>query len=421
MTAVAYLYAPHLSADIVQQEDPSAAGRPLAILAAPQESALADCSWEAAARGLYPGMPLRQARLACPDLAVRVCPPACRQQHLEPVWEALARAGCLVEPDPSGGAFLGLPRGLDPSAVASIVQGALGAVWVLGVGPTRLVARAAALEQAERLHRRPPHPGAGSAGVAIRSVPPDQARPFLEGLPLRHFWVCPDPIREQLGRLGFKTVGALAALSREALVDRFGPIGWQLWQKSRGIDSGVVLAAYPPPSLSRRMDLDGEGIPWEQGEAIAAEVRRWARDLHARLEARMQTAQALGMRLWMQPPEVVLSETIRLGEGRQGAGAWETLAVHLLRRIGQQASAWQRGGARPLRLELVASPVVPAPSHQASLIPRLGAASRQSRLHRALQVVADRVGPGLVYRASQRPWSRREAMLALVEQGAWLP
>lgn len=426
MTVVAYLYAPHLAADLAQLLAPSLKGRPLAVTSELQGDTVDDCSWEAAALGVRPGMPLRQARLACPDLAVQPHRPELVQQRLEPVWEALVQAGAAVEPDPPHGAFAALPQTTDPAALSALVQAALPAVWVLGAGPTRLVAKAAALEQAERLHRRLAAAGRpeglfAGGRVLVRVVSPDEARSFLEGLPLRHFWVCPDPVRDQLMLLGFKTVGAVASLKAEALVERFGPVGWQIWQKSQGIDSDLVLAAYPPPSTARRMDLEGEGVAWgEQGAFLAHQVRQWARSLHAELQAHMQTALALGMRLWLHPPGVTLSEGVRLGEDRQSASAWEGLAVRLLHRIGRQAGPWLEGGACPRRLELIAAPLRPARPRQASWAPQ-GVPSRQSRLREAIRAVWRQVGPGAIYRASEKPLSRREAMLALVEQGAGLP
>ena len=427
MTTVAYLYAPHLAADLAQLLVPSLKGRPLVVTSEPQRGTVDDCSWEAAALGVRPGMPLRQARLACPDLVVQPHRPDHVQQRLELVWEALVQAGAVVEPDPPNGAFVAPPEAADPSALVPPVQAALPAVWVLGAGPTRLVAKAAALEQAERLHRRLTASGRpeglpAEGRVLVRFVSPDEAPSFLKGLPLRHFWVCPDPVRDQLMLLGFKTVGAVSSLEAEALVERFGAVGWQIWQKSQGIDSDLVLAAYPPPSAARGMDLDDAGISWvEQGAFLADQVRRWARSLHAHLLARMQTALALGMRLWLHPPGVTLTEGVRLGDERRGPRTWEDLALRLLHRIGRQAGPWLAGGACPRRLELIASPLRPARPHQASWDPRPVVSSRRSRLHEAIRAVWQQVGPGTIYPASEKPLSRREAMLALVEQGAGLP
>lgn len=427
MTMVAYLYAPHLAADVAQLLAPSLKGRPFAVTAEPQGGTVDDCSWEAAALGVRPGMPLRQARLACRDLVVQPYRPDRVQQRLEPVWAALVQASAAVEPDPPNGAFAALPKAADPATLAPLVQAALPAVWVLGAGPTRLVAKAAALEQAERLHRRladANRPDGLPAGGSVfaRLVSPDEARSFLEGLPLRHFWICPDSVRDQLVLLGFKTVGAVASLKGEALMDRFGPVGWQIWQKSQGIDSDLVLPAYPPPSTARGMDLDSAGISWaEQGAFLAAQVRQWAQSLHADLQVRMQTALTLGMRLWLHPPGVTLSEGVRLGEDRQTSRAWEDLAFRLLQRIGRQAGPWLESGACPRRLELIAAPLRPARPLQASLAQQCDAFSRQSRLRRAMRAVLRQVGPGAIYPASEKPLSRREAMLALIEQGASLP
>lgn len=441
MATLAYLYAPHISADIEQAIEPALRGRPLVM---EEKGRVADCSWEAAALGVEAGVPLRQARLACPDLEVRTLRPDRARRHIESVWEALASAGAAVEPDTSGGAFVEPPRGLAlPQGLAAPVRVGLPATSVIGTGPTRLVAKAAALEEAERLHRMLPRiqpDRLRSTGVFVRHVEPDAARTFLEGLPMRHFWICPHAIQLQLTLLGFRTVGEVARLGPEALTERFGPIGWDLWQKSRGVDPSPVLPAYPPPSVARGLDLDGSGFSLtEQGAALAEQVRRWALELGAELESRMQLALTLGIRLTLTAPRrqpalrdaprgawsaaggwVTLSEAIRLSEQRRQARAFTDLAVRLLQRLVRQARFWLQAGASPLRLDLVAAPLQPARPRQASLMGP-GEPPRPARMSQAIQAVCRQVGPGAIRAASGESLTRREAMLTLVEQGVGLP
>ena len=67
---VACIFVPHFAVEIERLEQPSLRGRPVVVGGAPEErKEVQDCSAEAAARGVRPGMSLREALSRCGEAA----------------------------------------------------------------------------------------------------------------------------------------------------------------------------------------------------------------------------------------------------------------------------------------------------------------------------------------------------------------
>ncbi|MBE3598966.1 MAG: hypothetical protein IMX02_09305 [Limnochordaceae bacterium] len=357
---------------------------------------------------------------------------------LDRLWDALVQLGAVVEPDGAQGGFFEL-AGLDEGEeairrVTGTVARILPFRHAVGVAPTRLVAKAAALSLAEYASAAA-SPGSSPARAALRIVAgEEEARAFLEGLPLRLFWICPASVRETLTILGFHTVGEIARVGPDPLFSRFGLLGWQIWRWSQGIDPSRVFPAYPPPSIVRTLDLDPDGGagPADRAAAIRA-VRMWAADIAAIVERRRQVPSALGLRMTLElprhlsrgAPEALVQESIRLGEGRYGRRALEDLAEQLLARVLRQAHPWLDRGATPRRLELIGTSLRPGQVRQDTLFDaRRPSAVRQDRMADVVRLVNLRVGAGAIRIGDgdlEEPGlARREAMLALIEQGVGL-
>jgi nucleotidyltransferase/DNA polymerase involved in DNA repair len=100
----------------------------------------------------------------------------------------------------------------------------------VGVGGGKFVAQQAA---------RAARPGSGCA------VPPGEERAFLSPLSLTALPADPE-MRRRLPRLGVRTLGALAALPRPALVRQFGPQAGPLHDLARGVDPHPLQPDCPP-------------------------------------------------------------------------------------------------------------------------------------------------------------------------------
>ncbi len=185
--------------------------------------ALGEVSGPAEAFGVRAGMRLGEALARCPELALVPPDPARAEAAWEKVVRRLEGIGAAVESERAGEAFFeaeGL-RGLwggHLEGVMAKARRALGVSARLGAGANRFCSYAVAVQTRRR--RR------------SVIVPEGAERAFLAPLPvsmLRDRLLAPERLRDDLPaaleRLGVRTLGELAELSRAAVADRFGAVG----------------------------------------------------------------------------------------------------------------------------------------------------------------------------------------------------
>ncbi len=194
--------------------------------------------------GLIPGMPLRQARVRCPQAT---CLPAEPERDHQVIATLAALLGALsprvavVEPLPDAALALNLGKMTFPQAIALVarldqrIRAQLGLLPAIGVASNPLVAQHAA--------RR------ASASVAVL-VPPGEEATFLAPQPIGSLALDAE-IVSRLERLGLRTVGDVAQLSIDALQAQFGGAGQRLYQLVRGIDTEFLPQAIDTPGVSR--------------------------------------------------------------------------------------------------------------------------------------------------------------------------
>ncbi len=416
MRYVGYVHAPHPLADLCQVAEPCLKGKPLAIADGPH---ILDLSREAEQAGLDLRMPLRQARLVCPGLQVRPYQAEASQKALSRLWEALTPGSVAVEPDGMRGAFVEQAGHDDGQELARAGQtllrqarAALAVELSVGVGPNKLVAKAAALLQAQ-------------TGGGVRAVSAGEARAFMGSLPLRFLWPLPAALLEELARLGFHTAGEIGRLGPQALVLRFGAIGWRVWQLCEGLDREPVVPLYPPAKMERHLDLESLGPgALERSAQLERIVKEWAAEMGRALERSGQRAGRLSLQMGLlaaahreAAPVERIAQTVSLTDIRRSPDAMAHAGVRLLHRVLEKAGPGLRAGARPLWIALAAIDLEPACGRQAHMLPS-PEQKRRIRIHTALEAVRRQVGPGCIRPAAQLPLSRREAMRAVIEQGA---
>jgi protein ImuB len=218
-------------------------GAPAALAPEPgREQRVGEVSPAAEGFGVRPGMPLGEALARCPQLALIPPDPLRVADAWEKVLARLESIGAAVESAEPGMAFFdakGLARlhgraraprlrarrrGAAPPWLDGVVAAARAALRLparIGAGPSRFCAMA----------------GAMRAGV--RRVEVVDGADALAGEPVtllgRYEEVA--PLVEPLERLGIRTLGALAALKRSAVADRFGRVGERAHDLARGRDT----------------------------------------------------------------------------------------------------------------------------------------------------------------------------------------
>ena len=84
-------------------------------------------------------------------------------------------------------------------------------------------------------------------------VPQDVAS-FLAPHPV-DFLPIPHGIQEELHRFGLHTLGGVAAMKAEALIDRFGSAGQKAWDLSQGRDNTPLAPLKQEESVAEHLDL----------------------------------------------------------------------------------------------------------------------------------------------------------------------
>lgn len=266
---VAGVLIPRLPLALALRARPDLRGQPVVVTTADPSPArattgavVAACSSQAARAGVRPGMPVPEALARCPEAILQTLPAAALAQATAHLHRVLARCSPLVEGAGPGSAFVGLD-GLagvgDPATELALaerlqqaVQAALGLVTRVGVADSRVAARAAAWLAPPALPGRTPVlplPAFAASAVRRAVVAPGAAATaaFLAPLPL-HWLTLPAAMRARLAWLGIRTVGALAALPKGALLAQCGPAGGRAWDLAHGLDpDGPIPPHRTPP------------------------------------------------------------------------------------------------------------------------------------------------------------------------------
>ena len=232
-----------------------------------------EVSRAAEAAGVLPGMRLGEALARCPALALVPPDPVGVQDAWEQVLVRLEGVGAELEAGHPGIACFaagGLRRlhGGSHDGVVRAVRAALRRPARIGSGPSRFCAIVAA-ERARARH----------AGV-VRGA--QDLAPAPIGLLRRCEGTAHLP--ETLERFGIDTLGALAALPRSAVADRFSHPGLRAHDLARGKDTPLVPRS-PGERLEEGLELEESASGAQLGRALALLVDR----LLARRERRGRT------------------------------------------------------------------------------------------------------------------------------------
>ena len=341
----------------------------------------------ARAEGVEVGLRRRESQARCPGLAVLAHDPARDARAWEPVIGRLDDVCPRIEvaaPGRLAFAARGPARyfGGD-DAVAELVAGRTGGSVGIADGPF------AALLAARQ-----------AAGAPPLVVPPTASSRFLAPRPVAELLVAgfPDELVDVLGRLGLRTLGAVASLDPGDLAGRFGADGVVAHRLAAGLDERPPATAAPPPDLAARVELDP---PAERVETAAFVARGLADELATRLDERGLACTRLLVAAETEHGERL--ERLWRGDGAGGAAALSAGAI--ADRIRWQLDGWLRGqAARPTAgialLELIPDEVVAATGRQLGFWG--GSPDAAARAARAVARLAGLLGPEAASVAERR-------------------
>jgi protein ImuB len=367
------------------------------------------CTDAARVEGVEVGMRRRESQARCPSLAVLDHDPARDARAFEAVVAALAQhiTPRIEVVAPGHAAF--------PTRGPSRYFG--------GDGP--LAELATELAAGELDGRAVPLVGIAdgpfAARLAARADPqvvaPLGSPAFLAPLPVATLLLAgvPAELVDVFGRLGLRTLGAVATLPAGDVAGRFGTEGVVAHRLASGRDERPPATSAPPPDLSARAELDP---PAERVETAAFVARGLADELAGRLGA-----DGLACTRLLIAAETEHGERLeRLWRGDGSGGAAALTAGAIADRLRWQLDGWLNGSSshRPTAgitlLELVPDEVVPATGRQLGFWG--GATGADDRAVRAIARVAGLLGLDAVTVPEWRGGRSAAEQVALVAAAA---
>ncbi|SFO97406.1 DNA polymerase IV [Pseudomonas borbori] len=221
-------------AAIEMRDDPSLAGKPLAVGgAADRRGVIATCNYEARAYGVRSAMASGHALKLCPGLLI-VKPRMDAYKAVSREIQAIFRDYTeLIEPLSLDEAYLDVSD--SPHFAGSATRIAqdirrrvsqeLHITVSAGVAPNKFLAKIAS-------DWKKPN------GLFV--ITPDRVEAFVAALPVSKLHGVGKVTTDKLERLGIRTCAELCEWSKLGLVKEFGSFGERLWGLARGIDERVV-------------------------------------------------------------------------------------------------------------------------------------------------------------------------------------
>ena len=312
---IACVHIPHFQAAVALRRQPHLRARPIVIADSSTGSPRIVDVLPAAA-GVIPGMPLTAALARCPDATVLAVDVPATRHLFRQICGALQGVSDRVEAVEPGTAYVGL------DGLAALYGGEAVLLRALrDAVPHELKPRIGVAN------------GKFPAWVAARSAPgaepvtvPTDVAAFLalysiDLLPLSR------DLRDGLCRSGLHTLGTVAAMRPEPLLDRFGHEARRAWELCRGIDPRPLVPIQNAEPVIERLAFPFAATTLA-GLLAGVEIclqRAFAREV---LRGRSVRRMDLSANLQGAPP---WEKTVHF---REGVGRWQAAAPVLRRQLG---------------------------------------------------------------------------------------
>lgn len=263
-------------ASVEVAKDPTLAGRPLVVGGQGNRGVVTSASYEAREFGVKSAMPIVTARRLCPQAVYLPNDFTAYLEYSEQIREVFTSFTPLVEPlsldeaflDVSGSTKLfGPPEEIGRLIKRDIQQ--LGLTCTVGIAPNKFLAKLASTR-------------AKPDGLLL--IAPDQVTAWLDPLPVTALWGVGEQTGEALRRLGLKTVGDIARLSKRTLERAVGDaVGAQLHALANGRDDRVVTPHEAAKSVGSENTYERD---LDDPEALLREILRLSDRTAGRLRAK---------------------------------------------------------------------------------------------------------------------------------------
>ena len=255
-------------AAVEQKRQPALIGAPVVIGGSgdpTKRGVVATASYEARKFGIHSAMPLKTAYSLCPHAVFLPVDYEAYSRESQKVKSILRRFSTVIEDVGIDEAFL------DISAIDNLleeisqgikkdIKDETGLTCSIGIAPNKLLAKIASdMDKPD--------------GLTI--IMPEDVERILKPLPVRRLWGIGPKTEKHLNDMGVETVGELASLRLETLVDRLGSsYGNYLYHASRGIDDSPLITDWEPKSISRETTFQKDIANWQFIAKTLADLTR---------------------------------------------------------------------------------------------------------------------------------------------------
>lgn len=254
-------------AAIEMRENPSLAGKPIAVGGSSGRGVLTTCNYEARKYGCRSAMPSFKARELCPDLILLPVRFDLYRKESARIREIFSRFTALIEPLSLDEAYLDISHlESDAASVAWEIREQIrtetGLTASAGIAPNKFLAKIASD------WNKP------DGQFEVRE---QEKLQFLTELPVEKIWGVGKRTAERLHAHGIPTCGAMRERNEMELIRSFGKFGRSLYRLCRGIDDRPVNPNRERKSLSNERTFHHNLISIDEGlerlEELIAELQ----------------------------------------------------------------------------------------------------------------------------------------------------
>jgi len=261
-------------AAVEEKRNPELKGKPVVIGGqgdASKRGVVSTANYEARKFGIHSAMPLRTAYKLCPHAIFLPVDYEAYEAASRQFKSILLTITSIMEDVGIDEAFLDISDEVDTNeAIAERIKTGIyektGLTCSIGIAPNKLLAKIASDMQKPN-------------GLTILTESDIESR--LWPMPIRKLYGIGPKTEAHLKTINIETIGQLAALSIEILVQRFGPsYGHYLHEAARGIDESPLVTHWEPKSFSRETTFQTDVKDWQTiAKTIAELTKEVASDL----------------------------------------------------------------------------------------------------------------------------------------------
>jgi DNA polymerase-4 len=253
---------------VEQKRRPELVGKPVVVGGEgdpTKRGVVSTASYEARKFGIHSAMPLRTAYRLCPDAVFLPVDYEEYSRVSEEVKAILREFGSDIEDVGIDEAFLDISS-INKSAeeiaeeIRKRIKDKTGLTCSIGIAPNKLLAKIASDIQKPE-------------GLTILTE--DDIRSRIWPLSVRKLWGVGPKTEASLKEKGVQTIGDLASLSLDRLIEEFGQsYGNYLYEASKGIDESPLVTHWEPKSISRETTFQRDADNWQFIAKTLADLTR---------------------------------------------------------------------------------------------------------------------------------------------------